>query len=205
MKYYKKIFCAVMTAMLFISIPVYADQGKDLRQAAKKGDIEAVKLLLNQGANPNAAGKKGGGTPLIKAAKKGYVDIVQLLLLHEADPHQKNKKGRSAMDVAERNEHTVIAAIMQDAIGEQAVTLGAKSISQEKFISVMADVLRGRNWQIETTGQHNITAAYKRGARTYKVEASLNDGRIFIRFLRGYGAKRINYLNNLKLDLSKRL
>lgn len=202
---YKTVFGAVIVSIFFMSAPVYAGPGKDLRQAAKAGDIKAVEFLLNKGVNPNAAGKKGGGTPLIKAAKGGHIDTVQLLLLYGADPKQKNKKGRSAIDIAERNEESVIASIMRNAIAEQAVTIGAKSLSQEKFINLIRDVLKGRGWRIDTTGQDKVTATYKRSERTYKVETSLSDGRVYIRFLRGYGARSSSYLNNLKLDLSKTL
>jgi len=194
-----------LLSIFIISTSVQAaGPGKDLRQAAYAGDIETVKRLIDEGVNPNSAGK-GGGTPLIKAAKSGSINIVQLLLFHGADPHQKNKKGRSAIDVAHRNENDEIASIMTEAMLEQAVTLGVKPMSHEEFVNVMGGALRGRHWLIEETEQYKLTAKYQRGKRAYKVEASLHDNRVIIRFIKGYGAKRSNYLNNLKKDLNQRL
>lgn len=55
-----------------------------LQAAAYSGDLEAVKLLLDRGADVNIqAGKHG--TALQAAASKGYQDIVKLLLDHDAE------------------------------------------------------------------------------------------------------------------------
>jgi ankyrin repeat protein len=51
--------------------------GSPLTAAAYKGRLDAVRLLLDRGADPNLA---GDGTPLTNAAEGGYVDIVSLLL-----------------------------------------------------------------------------------------------------------------------------
>ena len=196
---------ALLLAIFVISSSMQAGgPGKELRQAAYAGDLDEVTRLLEEGVNPDSPGKKGG-TPLIKAAKSGRVEIVQLLLFHGADPHQSNNKGSSAIDVAYRNEETEIVSIMTEAGHEQAVTIGVKPMSHDEFIKAMGAALQGRRWVIEKTEQFKITARYKRSKRAYKVEASLHDNRIIIRFIKGYGAKRTNYLNNLKKDLKQRL
>src|SRR5262245_1850451 len=51
--------------------------GSPLTGAAYKGRLDAVRLLLDRGADPNLA---GDGTPLTNAAEGGHVDIVSLLL-----------------------------------------------------------------------------------------------------------------------------
>lgn len=203
MKFIKLWHWTVLLSTFIISTSVLAaGPGKELRQAAYTGDLEAVTRLLNEGVNPNSAGKKGG-TPLIKAAKSGRVEIVQLLLFHGADPHQSNQKGRSAIDVAYKNEETEIVSIMTEAMHEQAVTIGVKPMSHDEFNKAMGAALHGRRWVVEKTEQFKITARYKRSKRVYKVEASLRDNRIIIRFIKGYGAKQTNYLNNLKKDLNQ--
>lgn len=50
-----------------------------LHIAARLGNVEAVKLLLSNGANVNAA-TKDDYTSLHIAAKEGYVDVVTALL-----------------------------------------------------------------------------------------------------------------------------
>lgn len=194
----------VVLLMWFVTASVHAGPGRDLRMAARHGDLETVKLLLEDGVNPNATGKRGG-TPLIKAAKGNHIEIVQLLLSYGANPLQRNQKGRSAIDVAERNDHRYIADTLKQTLNEQAVTLAVGPMSHVAFTSLMKAVLQGRGWQIENVDKSKMTAVYMRKRRVYKVEASLHDNHIFIRFLRGYGSKQINYLDNLRNDLSARL
>jgi len=51
--------------------------GSPLSAAAYKGRLDAVRLLLDRGADPNLVSDAG---PLINAAEAGHVDIVSLLL-----------------------------------------------------------------------------------------------------------------------------
>jgi len=53
--------------------------------AAASGNIDAVKVLLAKGANPNPDGRRGNGmTPLRRAVENGHVDIAHELLAHGA-------------------------------------------------------------------------------------------------------------------------
>ena len=56
-------------------------------------------FLLNQGADPNLAGK-GGDTPLIAAARVGYQDAVEWLLGQGAKVDGTNRMGETALIVA---------------------------------------------------------------------------------------------------------
>ena len=58
--------------------------GSPLRQAAKNGHEQAVRLLLSYDPNPNAAGLFGGSV-LHHAARSGHTEIVKLLLENGAD------------------------------------------------------------------------------------------------------------------------
>ena len=58
--------------------------GSPLRQAAKNGQEQAVRLLLSYDPNPNAAGQFGGSV-LHQAAQSGHTEIVKLLLENGAD------------------------------------------------------------------------------------------------------------------------
>ena len=51
--------------------------------AAEKGHIEAVRLLLEHGADAKKANYYGM-TPLMSAAQKGHLQIIQLLLKNGA-------------------------------------------------------------------------------------------------------------------------
>ena len=58
--------------------------GSPLRQAAKNGQEQAVRLLLSYDPNPNTAGQFGGSV-LHQAAQSGHAEIVKLLLRNGAD------------------------------------------------------------------------------------------------------------------------
>jgi outer membrane protein assembly factor BamB len=60
-----------------------------LLEAAGKGDVAAVKTLLDQGADVNADNGRGG-TPLYVAAEQGRAGVARLLLERGADPNVKD-------------------------------------------------------------------------------------------------------------------
>ena len=199
---------ALLVSSLVISVPIAAGPGKDLREAAKEGDIDAVQELLDEGVDPDSAGRKGGGTPLIKAVNGGQIEIVQLLLFNGADPTLENHRGKSALDMAEKGDDSEMVEILSGAVDERAARLATKVMSPEVFSNLMNEVLLRRKWQIEITDKYRVTAAYKRGRRVYKIDASLRgekDKYIYIHFIKGYGSHRVNYINNLISDLRRKL
>ena len=58
--------------------------GGNLRQAARQGHWNVVKLLLEHGVDVNAPDKQNG-YPLEAAALNGHLNIIELLLEHGAD------------------------------------------------------------------------------------------------------------------------
>lgn len=66
----------------------YLGCGSALKNAAAKGHIEIVRLLLDRGADPNLReeGIAPRGHALYSAVAGGYYEIAQLLLEHGADP-----------------------------------------------------------------------------------------------------------------------
>lgn len=59
----------------------------ELHEAAKHGRLDAVRLLLEHGADPNAREPGDNTTPLHWAAAHGHVDVVRALLDAGADVH----------------------------------------------------------------------------------------------------------------------
>ena len=70
-----------------------------LHIAAARGDINAVKALLEQRADVNKR-DKNGSTPLNEASSKGHANIVRLLIEKGADVNAKSKVGHSPLHLA---------------------------------------------------------------------------------------------------------
>src|SRR4051794_38613075 len=67
-----------------------------LHEAIERDDVEAIRSLLNAGADPNAPGMLGR-LPLASTSNK---DVVALLLAHGADPNLPGSIGHTPLDVA---------------------------------------------------------------------------------------------------------
>lgn len=88
-----------------------------LHAAAGNGQIEVVRLLLDNGANVNW-GDFISGTPLIMAADGGHEDIVTILLAKGANVCIK-ADGGTALDGARRQGHKKIVDLLVSAGGEK--------------------------------------------------------------------------------------
>ncbi len=71
----------------------------ELVDAAFLADVNDVRLLLAQGASPDARDEEQR-TPLMLAAAEGHRELVQVLLEAGADPNLRDRDGWSALDVA---------------------------------------------------------------------------------------------------------
>jgi len=67
-----------------------------IHEAAKAGDIEAVKQHLAAGADLNAK-NIDGWTPLHKAAQKGHKEVAELLIAGGADVNAKDRDGETPL------------------------------------------------------------------------------------------------------------
>src|SRR5450759_5488516 len=66
----------------------------ELHRAARTGNLDRLRSLLEQGVNVNAADSRGG-TALHDAAWAGDTDVVLLLLSHGADVNARHSDGGS--------------------------------------------------------------------------------------------------------------
>jgi ankyrin repeat protein len=87
-----------------------------LAHAIANGHVDCVKLLLENGANPEGIGR--GDRPLHRAAAVGSVGAVKLLLEHGADINSLNEDGDTPLAIARSKDHDEVAALLEKNGGE---------------------------------------------------------------------------------------
>ncbi len=75
-----------------------------LHQAAANGQLEVVKLLVENSVDVNVRGK-GGCTPIMYVAYRGYTDIVKLLIKQGAKVDAKDANGNTLIKYAASGGH----------------------------------------------------------------------------------------------------
>jgi beta-lactamase regulating signal transducer with metallopeptidase domain len=84
-----------------------------LLEAAADGDLDAIRKLLDAGADVNAA-IVGDGSPLIAAARSGRLDAVRLLLNRGADVDKGVPGDGSPLSMASREGHVDVVILLLD-------------------------------------------------------------------------------------------
>ena len=87
--------------------------GTPLHNAAYRGDINAVKTLIEQGADVNAR-EHPGVTPLHTAAGEGHANVVTLLIEKGADVNAKSRRGYTPLMFAAMYGHADVAKFLID-------------------------------------------------------------------------------------------
>lgn len=86
-----------------------------LQAAAAMGQSEIVRLLLDNGANPNFVQQPGLLTPLHIAASRKDIEIVRLLVERGASIESVSADGRKPADIAdERQNHEIARYLRED-------------------------------------------------------------------------------------------
>lgn len=86
-----------------------------LLQACKNGNTEAVRLLLDKGADINEVDPVKGYFPLLLASQNGHTEVVRLLLDKKANVNEINKKsGTFPLLQASHNGHAEVVKLLLD-------------------------------------------------------------------------------------------
>jgi ankyrin repeat domain-containing protein 17 len=91
--------------------------------------VEAVRLLLEGGANPNIREKETRATPLHYAALHGDADIARLLIEHGAKLNRLDSDGQSPLAVADCCDHEDVAGVLR---AHEAKSIGGFQKQAEK-------------------------------------------------------------------------
>ena len=94
------------------SIEPVRQNNSPLHDAVKNGDVDEVRKLLENGANPNV--KNGyGDTPLHEAVLENSVEIVTLLMDNGADPRIGNNAGMSPLALSKMTDSPDVQKLLQ--------------------------------------------------------------------------------------------
>jgi ankyrin repeat protein len=115
-------FAAFAMAVLISISPAFCQGIREIREAVGKGDLVAVKALLED--NPDLVFRKGGlgWTPLHVAAFTGQKDVAALLLANKAAVNARDKEGQTPLHwAAERGQKDVAALLLANKADVNAV------------------------------------------------------------------------------------
>ncbi|MDP6718196.1 MAG: ankyrin repeat domain-containing protein [Pirellulaceae bacterium] len=102
-----------------------------LIDAAFRGNLEIVKLLLDRGAKVNAT-NRDGNTPLIAAAFMCRTEVVRLLLDQGASVNHKNELGETVLEILSRPWNEELARFYTDTGNSTGVKGDLDRIKQER-------------------------------------------------------------------------
>ena len=107
-----KMRLTVAIALVALSLPGLVEAGP-IHQAAKNGDVDKVRRLIEEGADPNALNREGG-TALHWAALKKHADVARVLVKAGAKPGLAGDIGASPLEMARTlGEWEVVSAIRE--------------------------------------------------------------------------------------------
>ena len=113
----------------FVFCMAYGARSPAITGAAMNGNLVAIRLLIDRGADINNVGRNPTRfTALHHAAVGGHVDAVVMLLAAGARTDLKDFRGRTPADVAKRTGNTEIQLII-GAAAEQCAPVGSRAVA----------------------------------------------------------------------------
>ena len=119
----KSLLFSIVATVLLVGCEKPQPLDISIHDAAKAGNIEAVKQHLAAGADVSAK-NEGGLTPLHPAAYEGHMEIVELLIAKGADVNTKDVDGFTPVDLAKG--HPGIADMLRKHGGKTGEELKAE-------------------------------------------------------------------------------
>ena len=171
-------------AIAFLTGAVLPDESP-LLDATKRGDVQAVRSLLAEGADPNAA-QGDGLTALHVAAQEGYLEIAEALLGAGADVEAKTRIGDyTPLHLAAQEANAPVARVLLEAGADPAAVttntgatplhLAAKAIGGEGAVRTLLDAGVPVDPRESAAGQTPLMFAASQG-RTAAVRELLSHG-----------------------------
>ncbi len=121
----KNTLIALLTIILLAVSPVAFAAGCSLCEPVKKGNLPAIKRLLDKNAKVNAK-DLNGYTPLMWAARASKNDILNLLLSRGANINVKDKRGNTPLLLAARYSKSKVVKSLLNRIGKRVGGVNAQ-------------------------------------------------------------------------------
>ncbi len=129
------------------------DDRTALHQAASNGAIKLVKILLENGADPNLTNRVGE-TPLFAAAEKGRTDVVAELLARGVQVNIRSKFTQmTPLMMAAENGHSEVVKLLL----EKKAELSGKNAFEKTTLEIVQDALAQLKPQAEQQKRYQAT------------------------------------------------
>lgn len=109
-----------------------------VHQAAKYGEMEALRFLIEQGGDVNAKTTQGV-TPLHLAAGFGELEVVKYLLEKVAEVDPKEKTGMTPINAAQAGNHQAIIDVLKQAGANPDSVPAVGQLGGSHFVAPIAD------------------------------------------------------------------
>jgi hypothetical protein len=141
------------------TIYVFTDINKLLQYKVSMNDINSVRKLLEQGANPNIK-DRNDETPLMIATRSGTEEMVKILLDAGANVNIKDGQNQTALDIAKKRSISSLIKLLEEAsIAQLSKIVELKKFLEQNFSEL--DTSIGKTYfEFEIHENKNMTAAY---------------------------------------------
>ena len=106
---------------------------KDIWEASRQGDVEAVKQFIVAGEDVNEKDAEFGVTPLHYAAYYGEREVTELLIAKGADLNAKDEDAETPLDNAIMRKHPEAADLLRKHGGKTGAELKAEGKSNTSY------------------------------------------------------------------------
>ncbi len=172
-----------------VAVDVTDEDGETaLMEAADKGNLPAVQLLLKYGAQVNRK-DEDGKTALMYAADEGRTPVVQALLAAGANPDVKDKDGETALMKAEEERHADTAALLRNSNKSAPTATSAVLVGKQGMKAVLRAAYEGESALSQLLAGGTSVDCADRDGETALMEAADKGNLAAVQLLLKCGAK----------------
>jgi uncharacterized protein len=173
----------LVSALLALTAPASAMAGVPLLDAVANGDRNAVRALLNNGADVNAA-QPDGSTALMLSAERNDVEVAGLLIRAGAKVNAANEYGATALSVACGTGNLALITLLLDGHADPNAAL----LSGETPLMTAVDKGDLSTARLLLDHGANVNAKETQGGQTALMWAAANRSPALVKLLADRGA-----------------